>query len=77
MILYWISSCTSILINFCRLFQNKLTLLRFVENPEMKVKTIQILWHNKQPIYTADFEPFGSRLATGGADSAIRVLYIC
>ncbi len=40
---------------------------------EMKVKTIQILWHNKQPIYTADFEPAGSRLATGGADSAIRV----
>ena len=42
----------------------------------MKVKTIQILWHNKQPIYTADFEPFGSRLATGGADSAIRVIQI-
>jgi chromatin assembly factor 1 subunit B len=40
----------------------------------MKVKTIQILWHNKQPIYSSDFEPSSSRLATGGADSAIRVL---
>jgi chromatin assembly factor 1 subunit B len=39
----------------------------------MKVKTIQILWHNKQPIYSADFEPVSSRLATGGADSAIRI----
>jgi hypothetical protein len=40
----------------------------------MRVKTLQILWHDKQAIFTADFEPNGgSRLATGGADQNVRV----
>lgn len=39
----------------------------------MKIKTVQILWHNKEAIFSADFEPSGNRLATGGADQTVRV----
>jgi WD40 repeat protein len=40
----------------------------------MRLKTIQILWHDRNPIFSVDFDPFDSnRLATGGADSHIRV----
>ena len=38
----------------------------------MKTKTVQIHWHNKQPIFSADFDPTcNERLATGGADNNV------
>ena len=38
----------------------------------MKVKVLQIVWHNKEPVFSLDFHPSGL-LATGGADSEIKV----
>ena len=38
----------------------------------MKVKVLQIVWHNKEPVFSLDFHPTGL-LATGGADSEIKV----
>lgn len=40
---------------------------------EMKVKVQQIVWHNKEPVFSADFHPSGV-LATAGADSEIKVI---
>lgn len=41
----------------------------------MKLSTPEIVWHSKEPIYTADFHKNGPkwRLATGGADNDIKV----
>ncbi|XP_075914518.1 chromatin assembly factor 1 subunit B-like, partial [Petromyzon marinus] len=50
----------------------------------MKVVTSEIAWHNKQPVYSLDFQPRGGgggggggggiqRLATAGVDTAVRV----
>ncbi|GJJ77714.1 chromatin assembly factor 1 subunit B [Entomortierella parvispora] len=40
----------------------------------MKVKPLQIHWHDKQPIYSAHFEPGPKgRLATAGGDCNIRI----
>jgi hypothetical protein len=40
----------------------------------MKVKTLQIYWHDKQPIFSVDFEPIpDGRIATSGADGCVRV----
>ena len=38
----------------------------------MRVKTLQIVWHGKEPVYSLDFHPSGI-LATGGADKEIKV----
>lgn len=38
----------------------------------MKAKTIQIVWHSKEPVWTLDFHPSGL-LATGGGDKEIKV----
>lgn len=38
----------------------------------MKVKVLQIVWHNKEPIFSLDFDASGT-LATAGADSEIKV----
>jgi chromatin assembly factor 1 subunit B len=44
----------------------------------MKVKTLQIHWHNKQPIYSVDFNPQNpQKLVTCGGDNNIRVIGIC
>lgn len=37
-----------------------------------KVKTLQIVWHGKEPVFSVDFHPDGS-LATAGADKEIKV----
>lgn len=37
----------------------------------MRVKTVQILWHDKQPIFSVDLS--GSLLATAGGDSMVRI----
>jgi len=37
-----------------------------------KVKTIQIVWHEKEPVYSVDFHPDGT-LATAGADKEIKL----
>lgn len=41
----------------------------------MKAKTLQIIWHEKQPVFSVDFHPDGY-LATGGADREIKVNHI-
>jgi hypothetical protein len=37
----------------------------------MKARTLQILWHDKSPVLSADFHPDGY-LATAGADKEIK-----
>ncbi|KAJ3085507.1 hypothetical protein HK102_014105 [Quaeritorhiza haematococci] len=40
----------------------------------MRAKTLQIHWHDRQPIFSVDFEPCGrGRLATAGADCNVRI----
>ncbi|KAG7467311.1 hypothetical protein MATL_G00152030 [Megalops atlanticus] len=43
----------------------------------MKVVTCEIAWHNKEPVYSMDFQQCGegriNRLATAGVDSAVRM----
>lgn len=39
----------------------------------MKAKTLQIVWHRTEPVFSLDFHPSGI-LATGGADKDIKVL---
>lgn len=39
----------------------------------MKVKTLQIVWHDKEPVYSLDFHADGV-LATAGADKDIKVV---
>jgi WD40 repeat protein len=38
----------------------------------MKAKTLQIIWHSKDPVFSIDFHPDGY-LATGGGDKDIKV----
>ena len=38
----------------------------------MKAKTLQIVWHGKEPVFSVDFHPDGY-LATGGADKEVKV----
>ena len=42
----------------------------------MKAKVLQILWHNKLPVYSVDFHPNGM-LATAGADNDVKVCVAC
>lgn len=40
----------------------------------MRAKTIQIVWHTKEPVFAVDFHPTHTNLlATGGADKDIKV----
>ncbi|KAI8365221.1 WD40-repeat-containing domain protein [Radiomyces spectabilis] len=39
----------------------------------MIAKTLEINWHDGQAIYSADFSPDGSRYATAGADTTVRI----
>lgn len=41
----------------------------------MKLMTPEIVWHSKEPVFSADFHRRGPnwRLATGGADNDIKV----
>jgi chromatin assembly factor 1 subunit B len=44
-----------------------------------KVKTLQIVWHGKEPVYSVDFHSNGT-LATAGADKEVKlwaVSYAC
>ena len=45
----------------------------------MKVTTPQIVWHSKEPVFSADFHRNGAawRLVTGGADKDIKVSFSC
>jgi len=43
-----------------------------VAEAQMRAKTLQIIWHEKQPVFSVDFHPNGY-LATGGADREIKV----
>lgn len=38
----------------------------------MKAKTLQIIWHSKEPVFSIDFHPDGY-IATGGGDKDIKV----
>ncbi len=44
----------------------------------MKVVTCEIAWHNKEPVYSLDFQQSGEgkiqRLATAGVDTTVRVI---
>ena len=42
----------------------------------MKAKTIHIVWHNTEPVWSLDFHPSGL-LATGGGDKEIKVCATC
>ncbi|KAI9004043.1 WD40-repeat-containing domain protein [Gaertneriomyces semiglobifer] len=41
----------------------------------LRAHTVQILWHDKQPVYSVDFEAKGGqgRFATGGGDHNVRI----
>jgi hypothetical protein len=47
-------------------------------NSAMKLSTPEIVWHSKEPIFTADFHNNGPmwRLATGGGDNDVKVCII-
>jgi len=38
----------------------------------MRAKVLQIIWHDKDPVYSLDFHPSGL-LATAGGDKEIKV----
>ncbi len=38
----------------------------------MKAKTLQVVWHSKDPVFSVDFHPDGF-FATGGADLEVKV----
>ena len=38
----------------------------------MHVKTLQVIWHDKEPVYSVDFNS-PSVLATGGGDKEIKI----
>jgi chromatin assembly factor 1 subunit B len=41
-----------------------------------KLKTLQIVWHGKEPVYSLDFHPNGL-LVTSGADKEIKIWKVC
>lgn len=41
----------------------------------MRAKTLQIVWHTKEPVFSLDFHPSGV-LATGGGDREVKVRLI-
>ena len=43
----------------------------------MKVTTPQIVWHSKEPVFSADFHHNGAawRLVTGGADKDVKASF--
>jgi len=41
----------------------------------MKAKTLQIIWHSKDPVFSIDFHPDGY-IATGGGDKDIKVPHL-
>lgn len=43
-----------------------------VLKPSMKAKVLQIVWHEKEPVYSVDFHVSGF-LATAGADKEVKV----
>ena len=38
----------------------------------MRVKTMQVMWHEEKPVYSIDFHPSGL-FATGGGDKDVKV----
>ena len=42
----------------------------------MRVKTMQVMWHEEKPVYSIDFHPSGL-LATGGGDKDVKVRCEC
>ena len=39
----------------------------------MKVKTLQVLWHEKKPVLSVDFDPATGLLASCGTDKEIKL----
>ncbi|KAN0033973.1 hypothetical protein ACTFIV_000452 [Dictyostelium citrinum] len=39
----------------------------------MKCETVMILWHNKDPIYSTDFDPTSNKFCTTGFDNEIKI----
>lgn len=44
----------------------------------MKLNTPEIVWHNKEPVFTVDFHRNGPnwRLVTGGGDNDVKVRWL-
>ena len=44
-----------------------------MEETKMRGGTVQINWHDLQPVLSLDFHPASHRLATAGADHDVKV----
>ena len=44
-----------------------------MEETKMRGGTVQINWHDLQPVLSLDFHPASRRLATAGADHDVKV----
>ena len=44
-----------------------------VDRAAMKCKTIQVLWHGKDPVLSVDFNPATGQLASCGTDREIKL----
>ena len=43
-----------------------------LSKPDMRAKTLQVVWHDKKPVFSLDFHPSGL-LATGGGDNDVKL----
>ena len=39
----------------------------------MQLKTLQIVWHSKEPVFSVDFLPSTHSIVTGGQDGELKV----
>ena len=62
--------------SLCKAFALLYRIREIARVNSMRVKTIQIVWHEKKPIYSVDFHTSGM-LATGGGDNDIKVRREC
>lgn len=68
-------SCLSAVLNVNPLFSRAEVVSN--ERRKMKLVTCEIAWHNKEPVYSLDFQHSADgriqRLATAGVDTTVRV----
>lgn len=39
----------------------------------MQLKTLQVAWHDKEPVFSVDFQPSSHTVVTGGQDGELKV----
>ena len=44
-----------------------------METNQIDVKTLEILWHNKEPVLSIDFHPSMQKMATCGGDKTVKL----